>query len=122
MEEDDYLMIDWAENLVKNCTMFNPIKKALFITHDGVEIFDEDIRLYPVRNDNLCHGYPCELSEGLNTFHFTWFSNKLAAQKYIDDNKPVFSRKQVNDAIEKAEQKSDCIAVIMPKFKKELGF
>lgn len=70
----------------------------LFITEDGVEIFEGD-KFYPVCIEEG-YGYkpfefiPQRWSSVPSAPWFRYFSTEQAAKQYIEDNKPIYSKKQ----------------------------
>lgn len=86
---------------VNTCKTFG-CKQPLFITEDGVDIFEGDI-FYSTRKD--CSG--CIIKYEGNFFEiastkckeFVDFSTKKAAENYIKMNKPCLSLKEVLDTM-----------------------
>lgn len=84
------------------CEIVSEIKKvpgALFVTEDGVEIFDEFQEIFGVNLKDYM-AYSTEISSIRNKHLNKFFSTKKAAEKYIDENKPIYSKKQVKEALE----------------------
>lgn len=93
-------------NYFGNCNIeVSRLEKApevLFVTEDGVEVREGDT-VYWI-NSNICNYlYSTKFSE----FHpailkgetiFKIFSTKEAAEKYINENKPIYSKKQIREA------------------------
>lgn len=122
--------------------IFEEIKEPLFVTDDGVEIH-ENAEYYPVAlftqlggNDSFeaftisahdCKAVPDSEFKFLNFEKFKFFSTKQAAKKWIEENKPVFSRKQIMDAFDNsydisADQiKQKAFNIFEETFKNELG-
>lgn len=77
---------------------FEEIKEPLFITEDTVEIYDRSATIYLVNPISF-------VFRSIRAFEWDKtrliFSSKEAAEKWIDENKPVFSKKQILDAIDK---------------------
>lgn len=72
------------------------VKKLVFTTEDGVEMFEND-RTFFVRLDSWkIYSIPVVKSVGTNP-KCKYFSSKETAEKYVYDNKPVFSRKELTD-------------------------
>jgi hypothetical protein len=92
-------------NCFGNCNIeVSKLEKApevLFVTEDGVEIFKGDKFYYiSIRNPNpVCHSGYAQEESAMNT-NYKYFSTIEAAKKYIDENKPIYSKKQVREAIE----------------------
>jgi hypothetical protein len=95
-----------SKDRVENWPEFwQEVKQPLFKTHDEVEIFDYNTELWWIAfsnytsfsiNDNRQIG----VVNGVSTHVF---STKEAAEKWIDENKPVFSKKMVRDIIYKSK-------------------
>jgi hypothetical protein len=91
-------------NCFGNCNIeVSKLEKAsevLFVTEDGVEIFKGDKFYYiSIREPNqaCCSGCAQEGS-AMNT-NCKYFSTVEAAKKYIDENKPIYSKKQIEEAL-----------------------
>lgn len=113
----------WVERPIDYPDCFEEIKDPLFVTDDGVGIFDETETIYGVctflnkdSNSIVKH----QIRQDLNQITYKWFSTKAAAEKWIDENKPEFSKKQVNKAIDKAFHKTIHPGFIS-SFKEKLG-
>lgn len=84
------------------CEIISEIKKApevLFVTEDGIEIFEGD-SYFRVRLDTL------EILKSNENWVSSlklikYFSTKEAAEKYIDENKPKYSKKEIKEALSK---------------------
>lgn len=90
-------------------------KQPLFITEDGKEVF-EDSDVWWVRttfeDEILCYNKPFEYglyNKSWNirskSLKYKWFSTKEAAEKWIEENKPVYSKKQILNKIEETYKK-----------------
>jgi len=82
------------------------IKKApevLFVTEDGVEIFKGDKFYYIsiLEPNPACYSGCAQKGSAMNT-NYKYFSTVEAAKKYIDENKPIYSKKQVREALEES--------------------
>ncbi len=84
--------------------------KPIFVTEDGVELFSSKDKVFPVFGSGLWvtdfndgHGISLNIIGEPNK-KWKYFSTKEIAEKYIYDNKPTFSRKQLLDIIEKKAQ------------------
>ena len=102
------------------------IKQPLFVTEDGVELnFGDMIAIvYTYERSNIpayTHSPLIQLTENLanSTHYYKIFSCVEAAEAWIKENKPEFSRKQVLDAINK-HYMSDVLR-FLHYFKLELG-
>jgi hypothetical protein len=75
--------------------------EVLFVTEDGIEIFNGDKFYYiSIREPNpACYSGYAQEGSAMNT-NYKYFSTVEAAKKYIDENKPIYSKKQVREAIE----------------------
>lgn len=90
--------------------VFKEIKEPLFVTEDGVNIYIND-PFYAVIKSNLKLDYHDQKEETGDKYRFIasaqtqindfyiYFSTKEAAEKYIDENKLIFSKKQLREAI-----------------------
>lgn len=83
---------------MKNHPHFKKAPKPLFVTEDNVEIFEGD-EYFSVRLDTLEILKPNEnWASSLKLIKY--FSTKEAAEKYIDENKPIYSKKQIKEALD----------------------
>lgn len=83
-----------------------PERKPLFTTEDGVEIY-EDGEYWIVDKDLYLENKVTKIHRGTIAIIKRFpenkrFSTREAAEAYIRENKPEFSRKQIREAIEKA--------------------
>lgn len=86
---------DWPE-------YFEEVKERLFVANDGAEIYKGD-SYFLVRKDlTIFKEEPNHLQYG-NPFPCISFSTREAAEKYIDENKPMYSKKQIKEALEKSD-------------------
>lgn len=105
--------------------IFEQIKEPIFVTFDGVEIFDKYSKLYSVRKTD----YRLEsliLSEADMGFlnaseYYIYLSSKQAAEKWISENTPMFSVKQLNDAIDNSFIDVSNTVISTKNLKKQLG-
>jgi hypothetical protein len=79
-------------------------KTPLFTTEDGVEVFEGDRCWYVNFLLILCGGNPIGMV-GTKHNKFKWFSTKEAAEKYIEENKPKYSEKDMLDFADKYKNK-----------------
>lgn len=86
-----------------NITKIEHYKEPILITEDGVEIFKGDIhwRLIAVIKENRTLTF-LEKSDEKGAFPYRggggkFFSTKEAAEKYLNENKPMYSKKEVID-------------------------
>lgn len=89
--------------------LHKPERKPIFVSADGVELFEGD-KYYPVnigKNEYYTwKTYECEdegLSEKTTIYkHIAYFSTEEARQEYIDNNKPKYSLADIEKAYCKA--------------------
>lgn len=80
-------------------------KEPLFVTEDGIDIYTGDV-VHWVNSNNISYLYSTNFSKVhpelllKEDTMFKIFSTKEAAEKYIDENKPIYSKKQVREALE----------------------
>jgi hypothetical protein len=108
-----YCSKDWKQYLnkteVENWPEFwEQIKNPIFTTYDGFELFNESDVVFGVcpkgswqTNYYSGLGVPIELLPEKISESWFYFSSKDACEKWIDENKPVFSKKMVRDALDK---------------------
>lgn len=95
------------------------VKEPLFVTEDGVDVFKYDY-FYYVSKYGICYkGYARELSA--TNKEFKYFSTPEAAKKYIEQNKPRFSVKDIEEALLSAKEEKHSIIedegfIILSKF------
>lgn len=83
--------LDWAVHY----------KKPILITEDGVELFEGDVVYYVLISDRyIIYSNPVNKYDGGNP-NYKYFSTKKAAEKYIEENKPRFSKKDILNLYEK---------------------
>ena len=82
-------------------------KTPLFVTEDGVDVFEND-RVYLIRNYNdpsnmdlyVVNEWKSYLgNKGKPISKHIAFSKKEAAEKYMDENKPRYSKKEIEDIL-----------------------
>ena len=85
---------------------FEEVKEGpLFVTEDKVKIFKGNsyVILYDYSDWNIVTGFIAngnhDALEGLN------FSTEKAAQAYIEENKPIYSKKQIKEALDNSYQR-----------------
>jgi len=106
LSEQGRVVSDYYEsvNPTRYPDIFQEIKEPIFVTADGVELFDENDKIYCIDFDLSTCFFTIKLRELLMTdIKTVFFSTREAAETYIDQNKPIFSKKQVLDAIKKAD-------------------
>ena len=76
------------------------VKQPLFTTEDGVDIYKGD-NVVPVNLDSLkiLYSTPIRTCKSLKDGNYKHFSTKEAAKQWIIENKPIYSKKQIRDAI-----------------------
>lgn len=97
------------------------VKEPLFVTEDGVEIYDNKEMVYYINCDEFFYvgwQYVCYIDSS-KASPYMIFSTREAAEEWIKENKPRFSEKQVLDAISKLAS-FECTGVFI-RLKKELG-
>lgn len=105
------------------------IKEPLFVTEDGVELFEYSDKVYSfdvVKNilSGVHYLRDCDLELITRTKNWKYFSNEMAIQKWIKENEPMFSKKQIMDAYERIPSRSMDDGIFYCRFdlfKKELG-
>jgi len=91
---------DWPE-------YFEPVKEPLFTTYDGVKIFEMKGYVHEVykTETSKCIRLDCfpnnKSSNFISDDNYKYFSTEEAAEKWIDENKPVFSKKQISEILDK---------------------
>ena len=121
-------ILDIRENPADFPDIFEKIKEPLFITHDGVEVFEGDkiCIVYTYLFSNIqpyTHSVLIPLTQRLLNEHDSYkiFSNIENAEKWIEQNKPKFSIKQINDAIDSELDNNSIHKYYIDNFKKQLG-
>lgn len=91
--------------------IFEEIKEPLFVTEDGVELFEGDhifpfkIKEFEIRPDFIISNNTDEINlsgmkKNVEQNKVIYFSSKAAAEKWIAENKPVFSKAHILSAID----------------------
>lgn len=99
--------------------------EPLLVTIDGFEVFEEDY-IYWVRSD-----YTLGESKYYHKVHIKdsysnlkYFKNKEAAEQFISENKPIYSKKQIKEAFENSFVRENYILDVpcccADRFKEEL--
>ena len=105
--------------------IFEKVKEPLFVTHDKIELYDKSDRIFGVSkllSSNSFHTTTILVGNDPNTEDFIWFSTEKLAEKWVEENKPKFSAKHINDAIDVAKgQLFGIPKVFIETLKKELG-
>ena len=90
------------KGFVENSNDWEEIKEPLFITEDGVEIFEGDIYWLATLN-GVFGELPLISHKNIDLKAFKkevkYFSTKESAEKYIEQNKPRFSVKDIENAL-----------------------
>ncbi len=73
-------------------------KSVLFTTEDGVDVYEGD-KVYTVLKDASRSFIDRIDACGRKSSKLVYFSTREAAEKWIDDNKPIYSKKQIKDAL-----------------------
>jgi hypothetical protein len=101
-DEDRLIYRDEMESLSEYPEFWQEVKEPIFSTYDGVEVFDENIILFVVF-DGFYHCSMIRFKDlGCFQKERKVFSTIEASEKWINENKPVFSKKIIRDAIEKS--------------------
>ena len=106
---------DWgtmgAIVVISDCTdypeFWEEVKEPLFVTEDGKEIFDED-KYFTVRLDTLEIMKPFE-NWVSDKKRLKCFSTKELAEQFISENKPIYSKKQIKEALLSAKEEKHTI-------------
>lgn len=89
--------------ILTDCTQFpefwEEVKEPLFVTEDGVEVTNKDTEVKLVNPVTLA-SVVIKAYQWDGTRKVFFFEKN--AIKYIDENKPIYSKKQIKNAIEKA--------------------
>jgi hypothetical protein len=104
------------------------VKKPLFSTEDGIEVFEGDNVFWVIFNTDKQiwkYAYPlsiCAEHKMLinNKNLYKIFSSQNAAEKYTDEDKLVFSKKQIKDAINNTFKNNE-VYMDLIGFKQKLG-
>jgi hypothetical protein len=80
---------------------FEEVKDPLFVTEDGVNVLDKDQTLYGVCPTGAWDTWRQQYKYigGTGRVNNKWFSTLEARDKYIDENKPRYSKKEINAVI-----------------------
>ena len=88
---------DLANIYIDMCSI-KKYKEPLFITEEGAGVNEGDV-VYKVMKGTFCK--TSEVYSNQNTNNFCWyFASSGAADQYIDENKPIYSKNQIKEAIE----------------------
>ena len=109
INKEDNSLDFYTKGSCKYSWIFNKIqhyKEPILITEDGYEMYEGD-KVYFVEIGEYLHK-GCEIVNSYKYNYildkdFKFFKTKENAEKYIYENKPEFSRKQILDAIEYAK-------------------
>jgi hypothetical protein len=101
------------------------LKKAkpfLFTTEDGVDIFEGDTSVMLPKNKLSSSEITCsEKYKGGQRNIYLYFSTKEAAEKYIDENKPKFSKKQIKEIFAQLSSGYSITTSFLKECKAKLG-
>jgi hypothetical protein len=92
LEKGDYFHLNKSE-IEDNPEFWQPVQEPLFVTEDGVEIFD-DMLTYRVMSNYQLFGPGYYTGEMPGT---KYFSTLESAEKYVRLNKPRYSLRQICD-------------------------
>jgi hypothetical protein len=108
--------------------LFEEIKEPLFVTEDGFEVFDTNRVFYGVYKSIVKRGIERKIIEFEKPINEDWdcedfmiFSHKANAEKWIKENKPKFSEKQILDAIHRCQTNRYNLMFTKDELLKELG-
>jgi hypothetical protein len=88
---------DLANIYIDMCSI-KKYKEPLFITEEGAGVNEGDV-VYKVMKDTFCK--TSEVYSNQTTNNFCWyFASSGAADQYVDENKPIYSKNQIKEAIE----------------------
>jgi hypothetical protein len=87
------------EKVLNEIDKIEKIREPLFVTEDGKELFDKNDNVWPVKKSTFELIPEIDISSQLNTYSFVFFSTKEAAEKWIEENKPIYSKKRIRDTI-----------------------
>lgn len=127
---DNEIVFDTIEDSAQAFKFFKSLKcykakEPLFVTEDGVEIFELDTEFFVVNTSNdefrLIPNKCSSRNTNFKWAHLKIFSTKEAAEKYIDDNKPMFSKKQILDALEFSKVHGISGVIYLKDFKQKIG-
>jgi hypothetical protein len=106
-EKDEVILARSKDNIqVEFATTIVKVKTPIFMSEDGVEMFEGD-KYYPVPLINgenyfayTISTYHAVLTNTERDFvNFKYFSTEQAANNWIEDNKPMYSKKQIREAL-----------------------
>ena len=94
----------WSKDNIENWPEFwEPVKEPIFVTTDRVEIFDETKLLYCANPHTFEANYfendYAQAKHAKEFDNYVWFSTREARDKWIYENKPIYSKKQIFDAV-----------------------
>ena len=125
---DGHIRVEVSNGCNVGVQMIKKAPEHLFVTEDGIEIFEGDT-VHWVNSDICNYLYSTKFSE----FHpailkgetmFKVFLTKGSAEEYIDDNKPIYSKKQIKEAFENSFVRENYILDVpyccADRFKEEL--
>ena len=121
--KEDVMYIDGFK--LKLLNLYNSYKEPLFITREGIEMF-EGMSCYEVARHNEIYKQPNKFTPLESCRHTykddTWirFYDKELAQDYIDSNKPKFSVKDIEEALKSTDLYYDAM-IFVNEFKQKLG-
>ena len=80
-----------------NINKIEHYKEPILITEDGISLFTNDLVWFIT--DNMYEVYYKHCNKDMST-KYKYFSTKAIAEKYIENNKPKFSKKELMDIIQ----------------------
>lgn len=98
-----YVFFDPYE-ITNNPEFWEEVKEPLFITEDGVEIFENDIYYIVDWNFDISEEKASNSESSIKGCRY--FSDFDLARKWIDENKPKYSKKDILNIIEEVFEHS----------------
>lgn len=95
----DELALEFANSTIRDIEQFKASKqrKPLFVTEDGVEVFEFGVELVCVEKDfNIRKAYISPFASPIKCNKY--FSTEAAAREYVRLNKPMYSLNDIGDA------------------------
>ena len=116
----NYFQLIPKKQIINYPEFWEEIKEPLFVTEDGVDVFKYDYFYYVSKGGICCKGYASGELSATNK-EFKYFSTPGAAKKYIDQNKPKFSVKDIEEALLFAKEEKHSVIedegfIILSKF------
>jgi len=100
--------------------IFEEVKEPLFITEDGIEIYDKNYKLHCVNKTTFIMDWIL-FKNGPNIDDWLFFSTIDASKEWIEQNKPKFSIKQLKDIVHRLYNDNKTYTNFITNFEKEFG-